>query len=189
MAAGRLKVQRTGLFLYMSLGVALLAYALGFVTDIYLFYAYGNQELVGFYREMQGTNTGLLWKAVGVIVFTVILFILELRNRAAGIFTLAAALLFSALGVFFSVDSVLRLSDLREKYGALDLSSLQRYIEQGTIKYSFSTLTYDLGFAVNILFICSSLFLGAVIFYNATCDVCCDTCRAGEPVPPEKEAS
>jgi hypothetical protein len=180
MTPGWLKIQRMGLFLYMSLGVLLLVYALGFVTDIYLFYAYGNQELAGFYREMQGTNTGLLWKAVGVIVFAVFLFALELGNHGAGLFTLMSALLFAALGVFFSADSVSKLSDLREKYGSLDLSSLQRYIEQGTIKYSPSTLTYDLGFAVNILFICSSLFLGSVIFYNA--------CRGGEPVPPKKDA-
>jgi hypothetical protein len=162
-----LTVQRVGLFLYLSIGVLLLVYALGFITDTYLFYAYGNKGLTDFYQIMQGLNAGFLWKAIYVIIFAVVLFILELKDHIAGLFTLIITLLLSLVSIVFSVDSILKLSVIRENYTTLDLSYLQRYIDRGTITYTASTLTYDLGFALHILFLCSSLFLGVVVFYNA----------------------
>jgi hypothetical protein len=162
-----LKVQRAGLFLYLCLGVLLLVYALGFITDTYLFYAYGDKGLSNFYQTMQGLNADFLWKAIYVIVFAVVLFILELKDHVAGLFTLIITLLLSILSMVFSVDSILKLSAIRENYKTLDLSYLQRYIDRGTITYTASTLTYDLGFVLHIVFLCSSLFLGVAVFYNA----------------------
>jgi hypothetical protein len=173
-----LGIQRAALFLYLSLGVLLLVYSLGFITDVYLFYAYGNQPLVDFYREMQVINAGLLGKAVLIIIFAVVLFVLQLRNNAAGLFTLIIVLLVSGTSVAFAVDSLLGLSAARSAYTSLDLSYLQRYIDRETIKYTARTLTYDIGFVINLLFMGSSLFLGLVVFFNA--------CRVHEPVLPKE---
>jgi hypothetical protein len=162
-----LAIQRIGLFLYFSFGLLLLVYSLGFITDVYLFYAYGDQKLIDFYREMQMVNRGLLGKAVLFILFALVLFILGLRDNAAGLFTLTLALLVFGAGAALAVDSILRLFAARTSYTNLDLSCLQKYIERGTIKYTASTITYDIGFAINLLFTGLSLFLGTVVFFNA----------------------
>jgi hypothetical protein len=103
-----LKIQRIGLFLYLSLGVLLLVYSLGFITDVYLFYAYGNQTLIDFYREMQAVNSLLLGKAILIIVFAVILFVFQLQDNAAGLFTLIIVLLVSGIGAALAAGSLLR---------------------------------------------------------------------------------
>ncbi|GHT72146.1 hypothetical protein FACS1894110_26490 [Spirochaetia bacterium] len=166
-AARSLKVQRTGLFLYLSFGVLFLIYALGFITDTYLFYAYGDKGLADFYREMQRINAALLWRSIWIIVFAVFLFLLELGSHAAGLFTLIVSGIVAAGSLVFSVASALELAAIRVTYRALDLSSLDRYIERGTITYTPSTLTFDLGLALCVLFLCASLFLIINVFYNA----------------------
>jgi hypothetical protein len=57
--------------------------------------------------------------------------------------------------------------EVRGKYSALDFSSLNRYIERGTITYRYSTLTYDLGLGIYLLFFCFSLFMAVTIIRNA----------------------
>jgi hypothetical protein len=155
------------MFLFMAFGVLLLVYALGFISDVYLFYAYGNKGLSEFYTEMQSVNAVLLWKAVLVIVFAVVLFILGVSKYPAGLFTLILVVLIAAASLFLSADSLLHLIAAREKYSGLDLSSLQRYIDRGAITYQRSTLTYDLGLGVHALFFCSSLFMAACVIRNA----------------------
>jgi hypothetical protein len=162
-----LVIQRISLFFFLACGVFLLAYALGFITDVYIFYAYGNKTLSDFYGEMQKINTGLLWNAIAVIVFAVMLFLLGLNKHPAGIVTLILAVLISAAGIFFCVNACILLLQAREKYASLDLSSLNRYIERGAIKYQRSTLTYDLGLGVYSLFLFSSLFTVITVIRNA----------------------
>lgn len=162
-----LAIQRLGLFLFLACGVLLLLYALGFITGVYLFYAYGDKGLGDFYREMQRINTLLLWRAVFFIVCALVLFLLELGNHAAGLFTLAAVLLIAAAGVFFSVHSLAILSVARRQYAALDFTSLNRYIERGTIQYRFSTFTWDLGLGIYALLLSVSLFTAIVVMRNA----------------------
>jgi hypothetical protein len=162
-----LVIQRISLFIFLACGVLLLVYALGFITDVYLFYAYGNKTLADFYGEMQKVNISLLWNAVIVIVFAVALFLLGLGRHPAGIVTLILAVLISAAGIFFCAGSLLSLAQAREKYVLLDLSSLNRYIERGAIKYSRSTLTYDMGLGVYAMFLFSSLFTAATVIRNA----------------------
>ena len=162
-----LAVQRAGLFLYLAVGVLLLIYALGFISDVYLFYAYGNKGLVDFYYEMQGINTGLLWRAILIIVFALVLFFLELGTHPAGIFTMILAVLIALTSIFFCVDSLGLLAQARQTYSGLDLSSLNRYIERGAIQYQYSTLTYDLGMGGYTLFLFSSLFMAITVIRNA----------------------
>jgi hypothetical protein len=162
-----LKIQRVSLFFFLASGVLLLVYALGFITDVYLFYAYGSKGLVDFYNEMQGINSGLLWKAIYVIIFAIVLFLLGLKDHPAGMVTLVLAALVAAAGIFFCADSLALLAAARQKYASLDLSSLNRYIERGAIKYRYSTLTYDLGFGGFCLLLCSSLFMLVTVIRNA----------------------
>jgi hypothetical protein len=156
-------------------------YALGFITDIYLFYAYGNRDLIAFYREIQVVNRGLLEKALYVIVFAVVFFILELRDHPAGLFTLFVTAILSIHGLISSLGSISVLWDIRGKYSALNLSSLNRYIERGTITYKFSTLTYDLGLVLQGLFLLVSLLWLIAVFYNA--------CTEAIPYSAEKGAA
>ena len=162
-----LKIQRLSLFFFLASGVALLIYALGFISDVYLFYAYGNKGLVDFYREMQGINAGLLWKAVLIIVFALVLFLLQLDKHPAGLITLIVTILVFAATLVFSVNSLMTLVQVRQKYAVLDLSSLNRYIERGAIQYEFSTLTYDLGLAGYALLCLASLFTASIVIRNA----------------------
>ncbi|MDR2701675.1 MAG: hypothetical protein LBB72_04520 [Spirochaetaceae bacterium] len=162
-----LTIQRASLFLFLAVGVLLVIYALGFITGVYLFYAYGNEGLVDFYRYMQEINAGLLWKGITVMLFSCILFMLELGRRAAGIITLILVVFISAASVFLSAGSLSLLAAAREEYSALDLSSLNRYIERGAIKYRYSTLVYDMGLAGYGMLICSSLFLAITVICNA----------------------
>lgn len=162
-----LRFQRAGLLLYGGLGVLLLVYALGFMTGVYIFFAYGNQSLVAFYRAMQGINAVLLRNALVVIVCALVLFILELWQYAPGIITLLTSAGISAAGLFFSAGSVLTLYGARLEYAALDLSPLDRYIERGTIAYTPSTASYSLGMGLYVLFFCASLFLLVTVLVNA----------------------
>jgi hypothetical protein len=162
-----LVMQRISLFFFLASGVFLLIYALGFITDVYLFYAYGNKTLANFYGEMQKINTGLLWNAILVIVFSLVLFMLGLGKHSAGIVTLIFAVLISVVSILFCAGSCILLAQAREKYIALDLSSLNRYIERGAIKYQRSTLTYDIGLGVYAMFIFSSLFVVITVIRNA----------------------
>jgi hypothetical protein len=160
-------MQRISLFFFLAAGCLLLVYALAFITDVYLFYAYGDRALAGFYQSMQQINARLLWKAVLIIVFAAVLFLLELGKHAAGLFTLIIVMIIVALSVYGAAGSLTQLAAARQQYSALDFGSLNRYIERGTIKYSFSTLTYDLGLAGHGFFLCSSLFMAAVVIRNA----------------------
>jgi len=162
-----LKIQRISLFLYLASAVLLVIYALGFISDVYIFFAYGNRSLAGFYHEMQEINSGLLWKALLLIIFAVILFLLQLGRHPAGLYTLIIVALFLAAGLFLSAHSLAVLAEARRNYAALDLSSLNRYIERGAIKYRYSTLVFDLGLAGYILFMGSSLFMAASVIRNA----------------------
>jgi hypothetical protein len=160
-------IQRTGLYLYFITGMFLLIYTLGFVTNIYLFYAYGDQELNYFYQDAQDINRDFLIKSIGIIIFAAVFFFLELKNHAAGFVSLILGSVLSVLGVIFSIYNMLDLFFIRGSYLDLDLSSLNRFIERGTISYSFSTLTFDLGIALNGLFIGVSLFFAMSILINA----------------------
>jgi len=162
-----LTLQRTGLFLFLTVGILLLIYALGFITGVYLFFAYGNKELAAFYQAMQEINADLLRKAIAIIIFACVLFMLELRRHAAGKITLVLVALISAAGIFLAADALAALAAARESYAALDLSSLNRYIQRGAIKYQYSTLVYDLGLLGYGLFLCSVLFLAIVVVRNA----------------------
>lgn len=163
----RLAIQRISLFLFLACGVLLLVYALGFITNVYLFYAYGGKALTDFYRVAQGINAGLLWKAVALIIFAVVLFMLELGKHPAGKVTLLLALIVCAASLFLAAHSLALLAGVRQAYVALDFSSLNRYIERGAIRYKFSTLTYDLGLGGYGLLLLSSLFMAAVVTRNA----------------------
>ena len=162
-----LTMQRISLFLFLACGLLLLVYALGFITDVYLFYAYGGKVLTDFYKTMQGINAGLLWKAVSLIIFAIVLFLLELGRHPAGKFSLLLALIIGAASLFFAAHSLALLAEIRNAYTALDFSSLNRYIERGAIQYKFSTLTYDLGLGGYGLLLLSSLFMAAVVTRNA----------------------
>ena len=162
-----MKIQRISLFIFLALGILLLFYALGFISDVYLFFAYGNKGLADFYQEMQGINSGLLWKAIIIIIFAITLFLLQLGKHPAGIITLVIVALITLASLFFSAVSLAALAEARQKYAALDLSSLNRYIERGAIKYRYSTLTYDLGLGVYAFLSLSSLFMAAVVTRNA----------------------
>ena len=162
-----LHIQRLGLFLYLATGVLLLIYALGFISNVYIFYAYGGSSLVDFYHKMQTVNNSLLWKAVLVIIFTLILFLLELGKHPAGIITVIIAVVIAAASIFFCVDSLVIIADVRRLYTDLDFNSLNRYIERGAIRYEYSTLTYDLGLAGYFLFLLASLFMVTIVIRNA----------------------
>ena len=136
-----LKVQRTGLFLFSFSGVLLLIYALGYISDVYLFFAYGNKGLVDFYNDMQAVNAVMLRNAILVIVFACILFISGLGKYPAGLYTLIIVVLISAASLYIALDAFFQLVQARINYSGLDLSSLNRYIERGAITYRYSTLT------------------------------------------------
>ena len=145
----------------------LLIYALGFISNIYIFYAYGSKALVDFYHEMQIVNDGLLWKAIAAILFALVLFLLQLGKFPAGIVTLIITAVIAALSVWFCIGSFIIFADIREAYLNLDISSLNRYIQRGTINYSQSAITFDLGTAGYILFLLSSIFMFITVIRNA----------------------
>jgi hypothetical protein len=162
-----LKVQRISLALFTVSGVLLLVYALGYLSNAYIFYAYGDDRLYEFYTTLQGINTGLLFKAVMAIVFALFLFVLQLNKHPPGRYTLILVSLICAVSIFFSVHSVLNLLAVRQEYVLLDLTVLDRYIEFGSITYSYSTVVFDLGFVGYVLFSVSALFVVAVVARNA----------------------
>jgi hypothetical protein len=165
--AGWLKTQKAGLFLYIAGVALLLVYALGFLTNVYLFYAYGDNTLADFYRVMQQMNNILLWGAMSSCIFTVVLFALELHVHAAGVITLVIVLLVSALTAGFTVVVFSELIRIKAWYTGLDFSSLDRYIERGTITYTFSTITYDTGIVLCVVFFTTALFLAGIVIRNA----------------------
>jgi len=162
-----LLIQRVSLFLYLAAGILLLIYALGFISNVYIFYAYGNAGLVEFYHDMQEVNDSLLWNAIIVVLFALGLFLLELRKHPAGIFTLIITIIIVIVSVSICVYSLVILADAKLYYSELDLGSLDRFIERGTFKYQYSTLTYDLGLGGYILFLLSSLFMAFCVIRNA----------------------
>jgi hypothetical protein len=161
------KLQRVGMISFFTCGILLLIYALGFISDVYIFYAYGNNVLVDFYQEMQGINAGLLWKAILIIIFALLLIFLELGKHHAGKITLVVVAAISAVCIFFGADSLSIIAAAREQYASLDLSSLNRYIERGAITYRYSTFTYDLGIGAYALFLLSCLFMSVTVICNA----------------------
>ena len=162
-----LSIQRFSIFLYLTSGVLLLIYALGFISNEYLFYTYGGKGLEDFYHEMQIVNVSFLWKAVFAVIFSLFLFLLELGKHPAGFFTLIIVCLIAFFSVFFCIDSILILSDVKQQYSSLDFGSLSRYIERGTINYEYSTLTFDLGLAGYTLFLSAALFMAVTVIRNA----------------------
>jgi len=95
------------------------------------------------------------------------LFSLELTKHPAGIITLILVCLIALVSIFFSIDSIVVLSDAKLDYGALDFYSLDRYINRGTITYETSTVTFNFGFAGYALFLLSSLFMLITVARNA----------------------
>ena len=162
-----LKIQRAGLFLFTASGVLLLVYALGYLSNAYIFYAFGDDRLWEFYMRMQEINTGLLFKAVLAIIFALVLFVLQLGKHAAGPYTLAIVTLICAASVYFSVDSILGIAAIRHEYTLLDLTVLDRYIELGSITYRYSTIVFDLGLMGYSLFLAATLFMAAAVARNA----------------------
>jgi len=159
--------QRISLFLYLTAGVLLLIYALGFISNVYIFYAYGSKGLVDFYHEMQVINDDLLLKAIFAIVFSLLLFLLRLGSSPAGIITLIISVIITGLSVWFSAGSFIALMEARETYLNLDLSSLNRYIQRGTINYNHSSLAFDMGLGGYLLFLLSSVFMLITVMRNA----------------------
>ena len=162
-----IKIQRIVLFGFLGLAVLSLVYALGFLTNTYLFFAYGDKQLNDFYKEMQQVNTRFLWQAVTVIVLAVLLLLLDLKRHIAGIVTLCVSLVFSLAACITSVLGIVELMQLKAKYASLDLTSLNRYIERGTISYEYSTLTFDLGIIMFAVLALTAVGLAAVVFRNA----------------------
>jgi len=160
-------VQRASLFLFAFSGALLLTYALGYLTNAYIFYAFGDNRLHDFYHEMQRINTGLLLKSLLVIVFALALFALQLNRHAAGFYTLVIAMIVCAASVFMAADSVVKILAIRHEYVLLDLSVLNRYIERGSISYRSSTMVFDFGIAGYALFFASSVFVAASVARNA----------------------
>ena len=159
--------QRISLFLYLSAGILLLVYAVGFVSNVYIFYAYGNRELVDFYHDMQVINDDLLWKSILAIIFSLVLFLLRLGKCPAGIITLLITVAIAAVSVWFCASSVISLLEARDVYLNLNFNSLNRYIERGAINFHRSTLTYDLGLGGYLLFLFASLFMLIIVLCNA----------------------
>jgi len=159
--------QRISLFLYLAGAILLLIYALGFISNIYIFYAYGSKGLVDFYNEMQIVNDDFLWKAVIAIIFSLVLFLLQLGKFPAGFFTLIITAVIAAVSVLFCIGSFFTLVEIKEMYLNLDFSSLNRFIQRGTINYSQSTFTFDLGIAGYVLFLASSIFMLITVIRNA----------------------
>jgi hypothetical protein len=179
-------VQRAALIAYGALGVLLLVYALGFITNVYLFFAYGDRELNVFYREMQGINIILLRNAIIIIITALIFMGISLARNAAGIITVLVTMVLSAFSAFLSVNAVRSLNESRLRYSVLDLSSLDIYIERGTISYTSSALTYNMGMALYALFICVIVFLLVAVFSNAC--VSHETAPCGVPEAAGKDA-
>jgi len=162
-----LKIQRASLFMFTISGVLLLVYALGYLSNAYIFYAFGDDRLWEFYMEMQEINTGLLFKAIAAIIFAIVLFILQLNKHAAGIYTLLIAVLICAASLFISVHSLMSIAAIRHEYTLLDLTALDRYIELGSITYEYSTIVFDLGLIGYVLFSVAALFMAATVARNA----------------------
>ena len=162
-----LRVQRLCLFVFFALGILLLAYALGFLTNAYIFFAFGDKALREFYNEMQGINTELLFKAVIAILIALALFMVQINKRAAGRYTLCIMVLICIVSLFISIDSIIKIAVLRHEYTLLDLSELDWYIERGTISYSYSTFVFDLGLIKYGLFAAAAVFMTAVVARNA----------------------
>jgi len=176
-----LNIQRISLFLYLASGVLALIYALGFISNIYLFYAYGGRSLFDFYNEMQLVNRNLLWKAIIAIIFTLVLFLLELGKHPAGFFTLIITIIITVISVLISVETLLMLINAKAEYSRLEFDSLSRYIQRGTIEYEYSTVTYNLGIGAYALYLVSSLFMAFIVIRNALkLHVTQDETREGE---------
>ena len=162
-----LKVQRFSVFIYTAISIALLVYALGFLTNSYIFYAFGDNRLREFYQAMQKINTGLLFKPILAIIFALALFIAQINKHAAGKYTLCIVLLVCAASLFISADSIVKIAAVRNEYTLLDLSELDWYIERGTIAYNYSTAVYDFGLVIYALFPAAALFMAAAVTRNS----------------------
>jgi hypothetical protein len=162
-----LTIQRSSLFLFSLLGGLLLVYALGFLTNVFVFYAFGDDLLYDFYEAMQKINSGLLFKALVAILFVLLLWALKLARCPAGRYTLCITFVLCAASIYFSIDSIKLILEMRHEYLALDLSVLDRYIERGTISYRASTTVFDLGFAAYGAFAAASLFFALCVFRGA----------------------
>jgi hypothetical protein len=160
-------LQRALLIAYTACACLFLVYALGFLTSTYVFFAYGGQELADFYDVMQWVNRGLLWKAVLCIVFGVLLFALELSKYPAGIITLIVTCLVCLATLAINVLTLIELIRDKAEYAALNFSALDVYIERGTISYTPSALTYDLGLCLCLAFSAAVIFLALVTVLNA----------------------
>ena len=164
---GWLKIQRVSLFLFAIFGVLLLVHALGYLSSAYIFFAFGDARMGNFYSEMQEINTGLLYRALLAIVFSLLLFILQLGRHAAGRYTLCIAILVSLTSMTVSASALLQIAGNRQNYRMLDLSALDRFIELGTIRYRESTIVFDLGIAGYALFFLAALFMAIAVARNA----------------------
>ncbi|MCL2231545.1 MAG: hypothetical protein FWB99_00535 [Treponema sp.] len=162
-----LRIQRAGLFLFSVSGVLLLVHALGYLSNAYIFYAFGDRALVDFYHEMQGINNGLLYRSLLAIVFAIVLYMIQLGKHAAGRFTLLITVLVCAASLAASADALIRIAGNRLTYTLLDLSVLDRYVELGSITYSKSTIVFDLGIAAYALFFAAALFVALTVARNA----------------------
>jgi hypothetical protein len=162
-----LLAQQAGLYGYAAGAVLFLVYALGFVTQSYVFYAYGDRALSAFYQTMQTVNAALLRESVLCCVFAVVLFLLELNRHAAGLVTLVMTLAVCAATAFFAVQSLVSCIGLKAAYTELDLSALDRYIQRGTISYTPSTTVYTIGIVLSAAFAAVALFIAVTVAKNA----------------------
>ncbi|MCL2879565.1 MAG: hypothetical protein FWF29_04900 [Treponema sp.] len=160
-------LQKTGMALFFICGVFMLVYAMGFVSAVYVFFAYGNKQLLEFYNEMQAVNKGLLWKAIAVILLALFLYILELNRHPAGPITLILTVIVCAAGLVISVQTLALLAGLRREYSGLDLTVLKRYIDRGTIRFKYSTFVYDMGLALYAALALVSVFTAAAVTRTA----------------------
>jgi len=164
-----LRVQRLAVFLYFASGVLLFVHALGFITNTYVFYAYGDKILQAFYNDMQLTNLDLFWASLLAIIFAVILLLLDLHHHAAGPVTLVISAGITGASALLFWRTLCFLSWAKEDYLSLDLSSLDRYIKRGALEYKPSIFIYDSGLALDFVLLAATIFLAAAVFRNAFC--------------------
>ena len=163
-------VQTILYYIFATLSVFALIYALGFMTDFkILFQQYGG--LGEFHEEvLQPFNREIFLSALFMIIGFVILSAFNIRNRVADLTALILVILLCSYNIIVSFKFVSNLYILIEQYQELDFSQL---LLPSNMEYFETTRTFVLGIlfykvyaVVNILIMFSVITNTVLYFYK-----------------------
>lgn len=136
-----MKIQSALVYSVIAVSVSIFVLYLGFMTEYYVLFYDGTDELYEFYLQLQVFNKSAFDVALQIMLLVVILITFQLSKYRPGLLGVIYAFIMT---IYISLNSIPLLNDLsqyKRDYLAYDFSSMDEYTP--------STLVFDIGVIIH----------------------------------------